>query len=114
MLMLLQEPRWASRILHITVLLPKTVGDPQSWEETRPITLSCTVLKWFSQLLLLRGGGRIQDDQPLQWAARGKQAPELLVVLQRVVRHAKDCELPSWIVEDARHSTVSGKSPWAT
>ena len=60
----------------LTVLLPKTVGDPQSWEETRPITLSCTVLKWFSQLLLLRGGGRIQDDQPLQWAARGKQAWE--------------------------------------
>ena len=50
----------------ITVLLPKTAGDPQAWGDTRPITLSSTVLKWFAC---------IQDDQPLQWAARGKQAP---------------------------------------
>ena len=71
---LLQEPAWEGRILHIfndflykieipapvlqgmTILLPKTQGDPPTWGDTRPITLSSAVLKWFAQLLLLRGG----------------------------------------------------------
>ena len=29
----------------VTVLLPKTVGAPQTWGDTRPITLFCAVLK---------------------------------------------------------------------
>ena len=39
----------------VTVLLPKTPGSPAGWGDTRPITLSSAVLKWFAQLLLLRG-----------------------------------------------------------
>ncbi|CAE7892167.1 unnamed protein product, partial [Symbiodinium necroappetens] len=37
-----------------SVLLPKCV-QPLSWSDTRPITLSSALLKWTSQLLLLRG-----------------------------------------------------------
>ena len=33
----------------ITVLLPKTLGPPLEWGDTRPITLSSAVLKWFAQ-----------------------------------------------------------------
>ena len=32
-------------------------------------------------------------------AAKGKQAPELLVVLRRVIRHAKDWGVPTWPVK---------------
>ena len=114
---LIQVPAWGTRIVHMlndflykgelpapvqqgmTILLPKTVGDPTTWGDTRPITLSSAILKWFAQLLLLRGGGRLMDHAPLQWAGRGKQAPELLVVLRRVVRHAKEWGVPTWIVK---------------
>ena len=67
----------------MTILLPKTAEDPVAWGDTRPITLSSSILKWFSQLLLKRCGDKIQKDAPYQWAAKGKQAPELLVVLRR-------------------------------
>ena len=115
--LIMQQEVWAGRVLHMlndflykgelpppvlqgaTILLLKTQGDPTTWSDTRPITLSSAVLKWFSQLLLLRGGNQIQDGAPLQWAARGKQAPELLVVLRRVVRHAKEWGVPTWIVK---------------
>ncbi|CAE7500648.1 pol, partial [Symbiodinium sp. KB8] len=83
----------------ITVLLPKTLEDPSSWGDTRPITLSSAILKWFSQLLLKRCGGKIQDGAPYQWASRGKQAPELLVILRCVVRMAKDWGTPTWIIK---------------
>ena len=64
--------------------------------DTRPITLSSAILKWFAQLLLLRGGNRVQEGAPLQWAAKGKQTPELLVVLRRrVVRQ----RVSTWLVK---------------
>ena len=115
--LLMREEAWGDRILHMlndflyrgslpelaqqgaTILLPKTQGDPPTWGDTRPITLSSAILKWFAQLLLLRGGARIQRDAPCQWAGSGKQAPELLVVLRRVVRHAKEWGVPTWIVK---------------
>ena len=115
--LLLQEEAWTTRLLHMlndflckgslpeavqqgaTILLPKTQGDPPTWGDTRPITLSSAVLKWFSQLLLLRGGRHIERDAPYQWAATGKQAPELLVVLRRVVRHAKEWGVPTWLIK---------------
>ena len=114
---LLNDDRWGFRLAHmmsdflykgelpegvlkgITVLLPKTLEDPASWGDTRPITLSSSVLKWFSQLLLKRCGGKIQDGAPYQWACRGKQAPELLVILRRVVRMAKEWGTPTWIIK---------------
>ena len=70
----------ASVLAGVTVLLPKTAGDPNNWGDTRPTTLSSTTLKWFAQLLLLRGGDRV-------------------VVLRRVIRHAKDWGVPTWIVK---------------
>ena len=114
---LLNDDRWGNRLVHmmsdflykgeltegvlkgITVLLPKTLEDPTSWGDTRPITLSSSVLKWFSQLLLKRCGGKIQDEAPYQWASRGKQAPELLVILRRVVRMAKEWGTPTWVIK---------------
>ena len=57
------------------------------------------LLKWFSQLLLKRCGGKIQDGAPYQWASRGKQAPELLVILRRVVRMAKEWGTPTWVIK---------------
>ena len=52
----------------VTVLLPKTVAPPQAWGNTRPITLSSAILKWFAQLLLVRGGHQLQDGDIYQWA----------------------------------------------
>ncbi|CAE7361641.1 unnamed protein product [Symbiodinium sp. CCMP2592] len=48
---------------------------------------------------LYKGSIPEEDGAPLQWGARGKQAPELLVVLRRVIRHAKDWNIPTWIVK---------------
>ena len=73
----------------VTVLLPKTPGSPAGWGDTRPITLSSAVLKWFAQLLLLRGGRQLQEGDAHQWARRGRQGTELLVVLRRVMRMAE-------------------------
>ena len=58
----------------ITVLLPKTLQDPTSWSDTRPITISSSVLNWFSQLLLKRCGGKIRDGAPYQWACTASRA----------------------------------------
>ena len=135
--LLLQEEHWRTRLLPLlndflyrgelppavqqgaTILLPKTQGDPPTWGDTRPITLSSAVLKWFAQLLLLRGGNQIQKDSPCQWAGTGKQAPELLVVLRRVVRHAKEWGVPTWLVKliswiFERPLTACGKKAWGT
>ncbi|CAE7300179.1 unnamed protein product, partial [Symbiodinium necroappetens] len=43
--------------------------------------------------------GKIQDGAPYQWASRGKQAPELLVILRRVVRMAKEWGTPTWVIK---------------
>ena len=114
---LMNDERWGCRLAHMmsdflykgelpeevlkgmTILLPKTIEDPASWGDTRPITLSSSILKWFAQLLLKRCGDKIQRDAPYQWASKGKQAPELLVVLRRVVRLAKDFGTPTWIIK---------------
>ena len=52
----------------ITVLLPK-VPTPLEWGETRPITLSSTLLKWAAQLLMGRGGHQIRHGAT--WARNG-------------------------------------------
>ncbi|CAE7237853.1 unnamed protein product, partial [Symbiodinium necroappetens] len=52
----------------LTVLLPKEV-QPKGWGETRPITLSSTVLKAIAQLLLRRCAYTLQPLNTLQWAA---------------------------------------------
>ena len=53
----------------ITVLLPK-VPNPLHWGDTRPITLSSTLLKWLGDLL--------RTGALLQWARRGRQGVELV------------------------------------
>ena len=55
------------------MLLPKTKGDPLTWGQTRPITLSSAVLKWFAQLLLRRCGDKLHKDGPYQWAGKGNK-----------------------------------------
>ena len=91
--MLLQQPVWEGRILHMvndflykgeipaavlqgmTILLPKTQGDPPTWGDTRPITLSSAVLKWFAQLLLLRGGKGCRRTRPTSGQGWGSRHP---------------------------------------
>ena len=52
----------------LTVLLPKET-QPRGWGETRPITLSSTVLKAIAQLLLRRCAYTLAPLNALQWAA---------------------------------------------
>ena len=47
----------------LTVLLPKTMA-PKAWGDTRPITLSSSLLKWLAQLLLHRGRKYIGAANP--------------------------------------------------
>ena len=78
---------------------PKPPAPPQAWGDTRPITLSSAILKWFAQLLLVRGGHQLQDGDIYQWARRGRQGTELLVILRRVRRMARDWGVPVWVVK---------------
>ena len=85
-----QDPHWSKRILQMvndcfykasfpeelltgaTILLPK-VAIPSEWGQTRSITLSSAVLKWCSQVLLLRGQIYLAPCNRLQFSAPGKQ-----------------------------------------
>ena len=49
----------------LTVLLPKEAS-PQTWGETRPITLSSTILKAIAQLLLRRCAYTLKPHNTLQ------------------------------------------------
>ncbi|CAE7690139.1 unnamed protein product [Symbiodinium sp. CCMP2592] len=82
----------------ITVLLPK-VPTPLEWTDTRPITLSSTLLKLAAQLLLARGGAYIRGEATLQWARHGRQGVELVATIRRVVQMAKDWGVPTWLVK---------------
>ena len=82
----------------LTVLLPK-ISEPTQWGDCRPITLSSTMLKLLAQLLLGRGGTQLQQGGRLQWSRTGRQGVELLAILRRVVRMAKDWGVPTWIVK---------------
>ncbi|CAE7573272.1 pol [Symbiodinium sp. CCMP2592] len=82
----------------ITVLLPK-VPTPLEWTDTRPITLSSTLLKLAAQLLLARGGANIRGEATLQWARHGRQGVELVATIRRVVQMAKDWGVPTWLVK---------------
>ena len=58
-----------------TLLARKTL--PQSWGDTRPITLSCT-LKILAQLLLGRAREDLIDATGMQWSEKGKQTGEVI------------------------------------
>ncbi|CAE6934847.1 unnamed protein product [Symbiodinium sp. CCMP2592] len=81
-----------------TILLAKT-SQPQDWSETRPITLSSVLLKSFSQLLLQRAGDAIQSPARLQWCRRGRQGVELILILRRLARIARDWGLEFYIAK---------------
>ncbi|CAE7719870.1 unnamed protein product [Symbiodinium necroappetens] len=80
----------------ITVLLPK-IPCPLEWGDTRPITLSSTLLKWASQLLLARAGGHIRSGSLLQWARAGRQGVELVATIRRVTQMARDWGALFWL-----------------
>ena len=82
----------------VTILLPK-VTLPTEWGQTRPITLSSSTLKWLSQLLLGRCSHHFEPLTKFQWAWRGKQAEELIMVLRKVVRTGVEWKLPTWIAK---------------
>ena len=113
---MLQHPQWEHIILSelhdmlykgvihssvgkgLTVLLPK-ISEPTQWGDCRPITLSSTMLKLLAQLLLSRGRAQLQQGGRLQWSRTGRQGVELLAILRRVVRMAKDWGVATWIVK---------------
>ena len=83
----------------ITVLLPKT-DHPTQWKDTRPITLSNTIDRTLSQLLLHRCNHILQQQPPVhQFARSGKQASELLVIVRRMARMARDWGFDLWILK---------------
>ncbi|CAE7709541.1 unnamed protein product, partial [Symbiodinium necroappetens] len=82
----------------ITVLLAKT-GNPDDWSDTRPITLSSALLKTFSQLLIGRVSHLVQQPSRLQWARRSRQGVELILILRRVCRVARDWGIPMYIAK---------------
>ncbi|CAE7744136.1 unnamed protein product [Symbiodinium sp. CCMP2592] len=113
---MLPHPIWGNRLLALfndmlytcrlvesieagaTILLAKT-SQPQNWGETRPITLSSVLLKTFGQLLLQRAGETIQAPARLQWCRRGRQGIELILILRRLARVARDWGLEFYIAK---------------
>ena len=77
----------------ITILLPKE-RQPTEWGQTRPITLSSSLLKWQAQLLLGRVGEAIMGQARYQFARPGRQATELILLLRRAVRVSKEWDIP--------------------
>ncbi|CAE7557635.1 unnamed protein product [Symbiodinium sp. CCMP2592] len=113
---ILPHPVWGERLLAIfndmlytarivpsieagvTILLAK-VTQPSNWGETRPITLSSVMLKTFGQLLLRRAGESIQAPARLQWCRRGRQGVELIMILRRLARVARDWGMEFYIAK---------------
>ncbi|CAE7807571.1 unnamed protein product [Symbiodinium sp. CCMP2592] len=113
---LLPHPIWGNRLLALfndmlytcriiesveagaTILLAKT-SQPADWSETRPITLSSVLLKTLSQLLLQRAGDSIQTPARLQWCRRGRQGIELIMILRRLARVARDWGMEFYIAK---------------
>ena len=42
---------------------------------------------------------QLQEGDTYQWARKGRQGTELLVVLRRVMRMARDWRVPVWVVK---------------
>ena len=82
----------------ITVLLAKGEA-PSCWGDTRPITLSSTLLKTFSQLVILRTAHLVQEPARLQWSRRHRQGVELILMLRKVCRAAHDWGIPMYIAK---------------
>ncbi|CAE7712228.1 pol [Symbiodinium sp. CCMP2592] len=82
----------------VTVLLAKC-PTPQSWGDTRPITLSSTLLKTFSQLIIHRTAHMVQGPSRLQWSRRHRQGVELIMMLRKVCRTAHDWGIPMYIAK---------------
>ena len=95
----------------VTVLLRK-VRTPQEWGDTRPITLSTTMLKWMSQLLLNRGAHHLTPLTQFQWAWKGKQAEELLMLMRKLTRAADSVLQQSLGAMVAYWVGERGKMPW--
>ena len=71
----------------------------EEWSDTRPITLSSASLKTFSQLLISRVSHLVQQPSRLQWARRSRQGVELILILRRVCRVARDWGIPMYIAK---------------
>ena len=92
----------------ITVLLAKTTK-PNSWGDTRPITLSSVLLRTFSQLIINRVSCHVQEPSRLQWSRRHRQGAELVWVLRKVCRTSHDWGIPMYLAKlDIRKAFDSG------
>ena len=72
---------------------------PIDWSSTRSITLSSSLLKWQSQLILHRVGTTILQQTKYQFARPGRQAPELILLLRKAVSTAKAWSIPIHIAK---------------
>ena len=81
-----------------TILLPKE-AQPADWGQTRPITLSSSMLKWQAQLILGRVGEPIMRQACYQFARPGRQAAELILLLRRAIRVSKEWNVPFHILK---------------
>ncbi|CAE7249482.1 pol, partial [Symbiodinium necroappetens] len=113
---LMQDDLWAHRILYIlndalyrgtlpellekgvTILLPKT-PTPATWSDTRPITISSSMLKWLAQLLLRRTQHLLAPLCKLQWCAKNRQSVEMLLAIRKIAGMARDWGGPFIIVK---------------
>ena len=82
----------------ITVLLAKNTK-PNSWGDTRPITLSSVLLRTFSQLIINRVSHHVQEPSRLQWSRRHRQGAELVWVLRKVCRTSHDWGIPMYLAK---------------
>ena len=111
-----QDPHWRQAILEefndalykgklpapvkesVTVLLPKE-PHPKDWSSTRPITLSTSLLKWQSQLILGRAGEHILSGAVWQYAQPGMQPAELILSIRRAIRTCREWRLPLHLIK---------------
>ncbi|CAE7292357.1 pol [Symbiodinium microadriaticum] len=113
---LMQDDLWSHHILYIlndtlyrgtlpellekgvTILLPKN-PTPATWSDTRPITISSSMLKWLAQLLLRRTQHLLAPLCKLQWCAKNRQSVEMLLAIRKIARMARDWGGPFIIVK---------------
>ena len=82
----------------VTILLAKA-KHVTSWNNTRPITISSTLLKSFSQLILGRAAWAVEKHGRLQWSRRGRQSIELILLLRRLTRACRDWGIPMFLAK---------------
>ena len=81
-----------------TTLLPKT-RIPLHWAETRPITLTNTIGKWVSQILLRRLPQLTPPPSQPQFASRGRTSLQAATLVRRLLQKIREWREPALILK---------------